>query len=461
MPMLNLDKVTLLGVDCIDINRLILAADISQKFVNFKSVKLLTHLESNDSRIVQIPQIDSIEAYSQFMIKDLDKYVDTEFVLIFQYDGFLLNPNRWSEDFLNYDYIGAPVFWGMGNGGFSLRSKKLLQVLSADNHIKEFHPEDLKICKTYRSHLESEGMQFAPVDVAQKFSVENDSWNGQFGYHNADISLWDSTKFLDTEAHKAFVDNIQNQGQDANEIKLSYVVQFYLEDNKSNPLQELISVYSSYSRDILNKIHFVFVDDHSKIPIEIPEDIVLNYTLLRVTSDITWNQGGARNLGVKYAKSEHIIVTDLDILFPENLLGRLTDYKLPSNSVFKFNTISNLQKVRPHVNVFFMTKSIYMKTNGVDEEFCGHYGYEDIFFYHQQKALGTKFYLYTYSNIVHKEHKDSKTTQHNSLIRDVETNEKLIADKLEIIKTSKNPLDARSDLYLNFEWEVVSEEIQK
>ncbi|WP_298902508.1 DUF5672 family protein [uncultured Psychroserpens sp.] len=459
--MLNLDNVTLLGVDCIDINRLIQAADISQKFVSFKSVKLLTHLESSDKRIVRIPQIDSIEGYSKFMIKELEKYVDTEFVLIFQYDGFVLNPNRWSETFLEYDYIGAPAFWGMGNGGFSLRSKKLLSILSETNDIEEFHPEDLRICKTYRSSLESKGIQFAPEEIAHKFSVENNAWNGQFGFHNADISLWDSNKFINTKAQQLFIDKIQNQGPDANDLKLSYVVQFYLEDNKSNPLEELIRVYSSYSRDILKKIHFVFVDDHSNVPIHIPEDIVLNYTLLRVKTDIKWNQGGARNLGVKYAKSENIIVTDLDILFPENLLGRLTDYKLPNNSIFKFNTISNLQTVRPHVNVFFMTKSIYMKTNGVDEEFCGNYGYEDIFFYHQQKAIGTKFYLYSYSNIVHKEHKDSEATQHNSLIRDAEINEKLIADKLEIIATSKNPLDARSELYLNFEWEVVSEEVQK
>ena len=459
--MLNLDNVTLLGVDCVDINRLIHAADISQKFVNFKTVKLLTHLESNDERIVNIPQINSIEGYSKFMIEELDKYVDTEFVLIFQYDGFVLNPNRWSDAFLEYDYIGAPAFWGMGNGGFSLRSKKLLSVLSKANVIEEFHPEDLRICKTYRPFLESQGIQFAPDEIAHKFSVENNTWNGQFGYHNANISLWDSSKFISTKAQQAFIDNIQNQRDDTNDIKLSYVVQLYLEDNVVNPLDELIRVYSSYSRDILKKIHFVFVDDHSKTPVQIPDDIILNYTLLRIKTDIRWNQGGARNLGVKYAKSENIIVTDLDIIFPENLLGRLTDYKLPNNSVFKFNTISNLQMVRPHVNVFFMTKSIFMKTKGVDEEFCGHYGYEDIFFYHHQKAMGTKFFLYSYSNIVHKEHKDSKTTQHNSLIRDDEVNKKLIEDKLKILETTKNPLDARSDLYLNFEWEVISEEIQK
>ncbi|WP_052467085.1 DUF5672 family protein [Psychroserpens damuponensis] len=459
--MLNLENVTLLGVDCVDLNRLICAADISETFINFKSVKLLTHFESSDSRVVKIPQITSIEAYSEFMIKELYKYVDTDFVLVFQYDGFVINPNRWSNNFFDYDYIGAPCFWGMGNGGFSLRSKRLLHILKEEKRIVDYHPEDLKICKTYRPELEAQGITFAPKEIAQKFSVENKPWNGQFGFHNADISLWDSEKFISNENQKEFIDKTQNEKDDSNAIKLSYVVQLYLEDNQSNPLQELIAIYSSYSRDLLKQIHFVFVDDHSPIPVEIPDDIFLNYTLIRVTSDIMWNQGGARNLGVSYAKSERFIVTDLDIIFPENLLSKLVDYKLPNNAVFKFNTISNLEPVRPHVNVFFMTKKVYMKTTGVDEEFCGNYGYEDIFFYHQQKALGTKFYLYGFSNIVHKEHKDSLETQHNSLVRDVKINEQLIADKLEILKNSTNPLDARSKFYLNFEWEVLKEHFEK
>lgn len=457
--MLNLDNVTLLGIDCVALDRLIFAADISEKFIQFKQVKLLTHFESNDQRIVKIPQIKSIEAYSEFMIKDLYKYVETDFVLIIQHDGFVLNPNRWSDAYLDYDYIGAPVFWGMGNGGFSLRSKKLLNILAEDDSIVEHHPEDLKICKTYRPQLEIKGIKFAPNEIAQRFSVENNSWNGQFGFHNADISLWDSSKFMDESKASPFTKSLQIENKKEETIKLTYVVQFYVEDVQKNPLPELLAIYNTYSRDILKHIHFVFVDDNSKIPIEIPETIILNYTLLKITSDIQWNQGGARNLGVEHAKSENLILTDIDILFPENLLGRLLHYKLPNQSVFKFKTISSLKPIRAHDNVFFITKSIFMKTNGVDEEFCGHYGYEDIFFYHQQKALGTKFYIFGYSNIVHKEHKNSKETEHYTLDRDLKINETLMENKLAIIASSDNPLDARSELYLNFEWVLISEQL--
>ena len=111
--MINLDNVTLLGIDCVDIDRLIYAADVSQKGIKFKEVKLLTHFESDDNRIINIPKIESIEDYSEFMIKGLNDYVDTDFVLVIQYDGFVLNPEQWNPKFLEFDYIGAPTKWGM------------------------------------------------------------------------------------------------------------------------------------------------------------------------------------------------------------------------------------------------------------------------------------------------------------------------------------------------------------
>ena len=81
-------------------------------------------------------QLMTIQDYSHFCINKLHSYVDTDFCLVFQDDGFILNPELWSADFLKYDYIGAPwplyIGWPtvgsqVGNGGFSLRSKRLLE----------------------------------------------------------------------------------------------------------------------------------------------------------------------------------------------------------------------------------------------------------------------------------------------------------------------------------------------
>ena len=201
--MLKLENVTLLGVDCIDLKRLQLAANISTKDISFGKVKILSSIPSEDPRVIAIEPIKSTAEYSDFMIKELDRYVDTEYVIIFQYDGFILNPQAWDNEFLSYDYIGAPWYHlgslRIGNGGFSLRSKKLLTWL-AENYLKvdaRIHPEDVFISKFARPFLEKEGMRFPSEELAGQFSKEGNEhsvvWNGEFGFHGityTDISNW-------------------------------------------------------------------------------------------------------------------------------------------------------------------------------------------------------------------------------------------------------------------------------
>ena len=55
--------------------------------------------------------------YSKRMLRDLCQYVQSEFVLVIQWDGYVLNPDVWDDGFLEYDYIGA--CWGYDNGKMS------------------------------------------------------------------------------------------------------------------------------------------------------------------------------------------------------------------------------------------------------------------------------------------------------------------------------------------------------
>jgi hypothetical protein len=128
--------------------------------------------------------------------------VQTSHVLIIQHDGFILNPYAWDDEFLQYDYIGAPWCYddglNVGNGGFSLRSKRLLDILSTDEHIVQSHTEDYRIGRTYRRRLERRGIRFAPESLASRFSIEGNikygwKWNNQFGFHSyraTDLSNW-------------------------------------------------------------------------------------------------------------------------------------------------------------------------------------------------------------------------------------------------------------------------------
>lgn len=141
-------------------------------------------------RISPDKKLGSKEAYSKFILKELHKYITTDYALIVQHDGYVRNPEAWNPAFLEYDYIGATWWYkdghNVGNGGFSLRSRKLLQ-LSADLPTSKTHPEDETICRDCRGYLEANGIKFAPDHIANQFSFEGynqpGTWNGQFGFH--------------------------------------------------------------------------------------------------------------------------------------------------------------------------------------------------------------------------------------------------------------------------------------
>ena len=156
--------------------------------------------------------INNMKDYARYMIYHLHEHVVTDFVLTIQHDGFIRR--RGIEDFLHYDYVGAPWPWreqgfvtpfgehiAVGNGGFSLRSKKLTEVptkvdvpfdvVAMNNFYKMFGGvnwnEDGNICVHNRHIFEEQGCNFAPVEVAKDFSHESplDINRGiiPFGYH--------------------------------------------------------------------------------------------------------------------------------------------------------------------------------------------------------------------------------------------------------------------------------------
>jgi hypothetical protein len=213
---IRLKNVTLLGIDCVNIERLQAAIDLCQEDFEFAQVKILSSLKSEDKNVLRIKEIASLEEYSKFIISELVNYIDTPYVLVVQYDGFILNPEQWTDEFLNYDYIGAPwhvADWSIrdfdfpkdslgkkivGNGGFSLRSKKFLEIsarLFNEGKIPKPHPEDVAVCVWYREHFEKEGIKFAPVELAERFSVEGEDsvYKNQFGFHGfgwTNIDAW-------------------------------------------------------------------------------------------------------------------------------------------------------------------------------------------------------------------------------------------------------------------------------
>lgn len=131
---LQLPSVTLMCVDCVDASRAINVLEHCKKMADFGAIKLLTHIPINYEHRVRIKPLNSLIAYSIFMLTKFHEYIDTDHVLIVQRDGFILNPESFNPEWLNLDFIG-PLFVQydkVGSGGFSLRSKRLMRNVAAN-----------------------------------------------------------------------------------------------------------------------------------------------------------------------------------------------------------------------------------------------------------------------------------------------------------------------------------------
>lgn len=117
----------------------------------------------------------------------------TSHVLVVQWDGWVLNGNLWKDEFLAYDYIGAPWPWHLhdrvGNGGFSLRSTRLMKLLADKSSPFPLKmPSDEVICRRYRGALEMFGFKWPPESLASEFSLEHGEMRSTFGFH--DLQNW-------------------------------------------------------------------------------------------------------------------------------------------------------------------------------------------------------------------------------------------------------------------------------
>ena len=230
--MIELPNVTLLGMDgrqeiSQSMKNLHKAFDISSRNINFGSIRYLGvepfGLVSSSVEFCEIDPVTSWGDWNDFMLFELTNYVTTDYVIIIHDDGFILNSNLWTDEFLKYDYIGAPFSYDLhlgpqaplyigeesyerihdsvkrkkredvnvvGNGGFSFRSKKFLDATASSPYDNNGGPEDLYACVNYYDYFSSRGITYAPEDLAMRFSLNIDMYRDPleasrfaFGFH--------------------------------------------------------------------------------------------------------------------------------------------------------------------------------------------------------------------------------------------------------------------------------------
>ena len=221
---LKLPNVTLLAATSSEMDEAQVSMRISLQNIEFGAAKLLCTTAPKqkypDIEYVSIPPLNSVDDYNEIIFQDLHKYFETSHCLIVQSDSFVVNSNLWKEEFLEFDYIGAP--WSnkiqlnpnlvlhlekntVGNGGFSLRSHKLAEASAKINFNSLKFPlksEDIIICHYLYKEMLNNGIRFAPPELAAQFSMENvnhlygQDVNSVFGFHGKHLREYFLKKYI-------------------------------------------------------------------------------------------------------------------------------------------------------------------------------------------------------------------------------------------------------------------------
>ncbi len=193
---IKLPNVTLAAMTSVSVYETIKALQYSMQGIEFGEVVFISHRKPfmlpKGIHFKYTSKLTDIDAFNYKMVYELADYIDTDYVLLVHYDGFVVHPESWREEFLNYDYIGSP--WPLpindyayrdskgqicrvGNS-VSIRSKKLLE-FPRQAHLKwekmedGNYNEDTFLCCKYKNMIEDAGMSFAPIEVAKYFGHEH------------------------------------------------------------------------------------------------------------------------------------------------------------------------------------------------------------------------------------------------------------------------------------------------
>lgn len=194
--MIKLQQVTLISLATRDVDATGKALEYSCRGIEFGAVKLVSpYRPFNLPDYIQWEHVHSflsINEWNHYVVYNLTDHVDTNYCILVHNDGFIVNPESWNPDFLNYDYCGSP--WSLqcaiaiqggreqplqrvGNS-VSIRSKKLLELPSKINlEWKQFNDdsnEDTFLsCHNWKV-MQEHDIKIAPLELAFEWGREED-----------------------------------------------------------------------------------------------------------------------------------------------------------------------------------------------------------------------------------------------------------------------------------------------
>jgi hypothetical protein len=173
---------------------------------------------------------------------------------------------------------------------------------------------------------------------------------------------------------------------------LTLIAPYY--ENPSMLALQMVS-WAGWADKRKQRLRVIIIDDGSPnypaVEVERPDGLP-SLQIYRVLEDIPWHQHGARNLGAHVCEGGWMLMTDMDHMLTEEcaraLFKRADNGQLDDGTVYTMArveadtglpTLDQHGREKPHPNSFVLTRDLYWRIGGYDEDWCGVYGTDSLF----------------------------------------------------------------------------------
>lgn len=162
--------------------------------------------------------------------------------------------------------------------------------------------------------------------------------------------------------------------------KLTICMPFYRNGSMLRVQQD---AWARWPDDLRERLTVVIVDDGSPDNTALDNVQPCDYDLqiYRILVNKPWNQNGARNLAMHVAPDGWCLVTDFDHVLERDQAASAFqwrrhggEYYIPARRLAESH-----EPYKRHPNSYILTKELFWRTGGCDEDFCGTYGSDSTF----------------------------------------------------------------------------------
>jgi len=180
-------------------------------------------------------------------------------------------------------------------------------------------------------------------------------------------------------------------------------------------LREHLKYWHEYTEEVKENTRVVLVDDGSPTypALEVLKGADLpsfSIELYRVLENIPWNHGGARNLCMdRVPKDGWVLTTDIDLVIDVESMEKLMSFELDPTKVYLPNRLNKQDDgwvvLKRHPESFVMTRDMFWKIGGFDEDFTGYWNgcftpFRFAMKRHTKRILFDDIYLKNHSNLI-------------------------------------------------------------